>query len=100
MNKKVKIFLGLVLFIITMLILPNNNYATSETLEVVKKSGAFEKWENLSEEERKNTIQPLYQDITLKNSIKRSAYNALLASSSTTGTYYNLKDNNGRNYTE
>lgn len=90
-----KIFKRLALFfIIITLIYSTITYANTQEneLEVIEKSKDFETWENLSEEEKANTIQPALNNVSIKDSIKRSTYNTLLGASSTLENKYNLKD--------
>ncbi len=51
-------------------------FASSE-LKTIEKSAEFEKWENLTEEERKTAIQPAYSDLSIEDSLKKSTYNEL-----------------------
>ncbi len=90
MERKRKKF---ILFILIIVIAFNIKVFGAEEIKTVEKSAEFEKWENLSEEERKNSIQPPYQTITFKDSVKRSTYNNLLnLRGSTLSKYYSLKD--------
>lgn len=78
----------LLLILAILIVLSCRVFATSEFKEI-KKSPEFEKWENLKDEERANTIQPPYQTITFKNNIRRSKYNYLLnLRESVQGDYY------------
>lgn len=93
-----KKYLGKLIFIVFILIFvcSVSVYANQTELEIQipQKSKEFERWENLSEEERKNTIQPFYSNITIKESVKRSTYSNLLKSvkSSTAETKFDLRD--------
>lgn len=78
MKKFLKI---IVLFLVTNIMLLGVIHVSQATDEspwiLPEKSKEFEKWENLPEEERKNTRMPSYSNITYKESIKRSHYNLL-----------------------
>lgn len=65
------------LFIIATIILFSGNVLADEESKDLGKSAEFEKWENLSDEERKTAIQPSYNDLTIEDSLKRSTYNQL-----------------------
>ena len=60
-----------------------SNQKDSNSSDVIFKaddmSNSFKKWLELPEEERNNTIQPSTISITLKDSVKRSKYNALIS---------------------
>ncbi len=72
--KKIKIILLIIFYIL--IIFSVSSYADFQDIEI-KKSKEFEKWENLPEEEKKETIQPVFSEIPIKDSIKRSTYNIL-----------------------
>ena len=97
MKKGIKSFILFIIIISFVLLGCNAIYANKDNnikIDILEKSEEFEKWENLPEEVRKNTIQPLYNTITFKDSIKRSKYNMLLASAGAElEQSYNLKDN-------
>lgn len=64
-----------------------------EDIKGIEKSEEFKKWEALSDEERKNTMQPVYNKISFKDTIKRSAYNTLLKATPTMPSKYSIVDN-------
>ena len=77
-----------------LLLLSTVAFATSENqIKIMpEKSEAFIKWENMSEDERKNIIQPSYFEINLKDSIKRSTYNQYLLGESSSDESFDLRD--------
>lgn len=83
----------ILLFVLSIImIFTGNTYATEE-LKGAEKSVEFEKWEKLSDEDRANSIEPQYQTIKFKDSVKRSTYNNLLnLRTNTQNDYYSLKD--------
>ena len=85
MKKVVKIILILaIMFTLWANIVIGTNDNSIVDVVVLEKSEKFKKWESLSVEERRNTIQPMYSSIPFKQSIKRSVYNTLLQSTATT----------------
>lgn len=66
----------LLLFLVASIIFSTKIFATEE-FKAIEKSAEFEKWENLSDEERKNAIQPAYNDLKIEDSLKRSTYSKL-----------------------
>lgn len=85
----------IILFMLAIVIMFSNNVFATDEFKETEKSEQFKKWENLSDEERQNSIQPQYQTITFKDSIKRSKYNYLLNVRETTlSNYYSLKEDN------
>ena len=90
MKKITKIVL-IIVFVLSVFSI--GSYASFEKVEV-HKSKEFEKWENLSDEERKNSIEPFYTTISTKNAIKRSTYNSLLKNlgASAYGDKYDLRE--------
>lgn len=70
-RKKVLLF-----FLVASIIFSTKIFATEE-FKAIEKSAEFEKWENLSDEERKNAIQPAYNDLKIEDSLKRSTYSKL-----------------------
>ena len=93
MKRTLKIFiiLSILVTLWTGIVIGTNDKSIDDVI-VLKKSEYFKKWENLSDEERQNTIQPMYSSIPFKQSIKRSAYNTLLQSTVTSDTEYSLID--------
>ena len=93
MKKSVKI-----LIIVSILILLCTNISigsenqVAEEIKEIEKSEEFEKWEALSDEERKNAVQPVYNKISFKDTIKRSAYNTLLKATPTIPSKYSIID--------
>lgn len=92
MKKALKKIVVIFIFCISIFATLVRANSDTEKVNIIEKSETFQKWEELTEEERKDTIQPTYFDIEIKNSIKRSKYNTLLASTETDNTRYNLKD--------
>ncbi len=95
MNKTLKKLL--LAFFIFMFAFATISYAEDENnlnLQIIEKSSNYRKWEDLPEEERRNTIEPLYFNLNLERSIKRSSYNQLLKvnASSGIGEKYDLRD--------
>ncbi len=93
-NENSKNFVSKIVIVLLTIITLNytNVFATNE-LKPGEKSAEYKKWENLSEEERKNSIEPAYYEIDLKKSIKRSNYNAMLASNENMlGDSYDLRE--------
>ncbi len=93
-NENSKKFVSKIVIVLLAIITLNytNVFATNE-LELGEKSAEYKKWENLSEEERKNSIEPAYYEIDLKKSIKRSNYKAMLASrENILGDSYDLRE--------
>ena len=91
--KKQMAIIALVMIILSV-INPTITCAATEMsiFAINKKSNAFLKWENLSEEERKNAIEPTYFSIDAKDSVKRSKYNQQLKSTTTEEKRFSLKD--------
>ena len=75
--KKEKIKVGLIIFIILTICFSKITLGTEENFE---KSEAYKSWEKLSEKDKKEYIEPIFSDIELENSIKKS-------------TLYNLRSN-------
>lgn len=69
-------------------------FATTEkeNIQELPISEKYKEWENLSEEEKNNTIQPSLYDLTFLQSIKRSNYNSILRENPTLPNKYSLKD--------
>ena len=83
----------IVIVLLTIITLNYTNVFATNELKPGEKSAEYKKWENLSEEERKNSIEPAYYEIDLKKSIKRSNYNAMLASNENMlGDSYDLRE--------
>ena len=89
-NKIILIFIAIMLLWVGVAICSTDNSNTYK-YNIIEKSDQFEQWEQLSNEERKNTIQPLYSNISFKQTIKRSLYNTLLQQSALEERY-NLAD--------
>lgn len=87
MNKVRKIG---IIAIILMCVLGVNVFATDKV--IVEKSEEFKIWENLSAEDKKNSIQPSFFDIKIEDSIKRSNYNNLLQDSEEIDESYDLRE--------
>lgn len=78
MKKDLKLIIFSIIVIIIALSFFNISSATDENTWILpEKSKEFEKWENLSEEERTNAIEPSYSSVSFKESIKKSRYNML-----------------------
>ncbi len=78
MSKFLRLIISFIIAIIITLSLFHISNATNETIWILpEKSQEFEKWENLSDEERANTIEPSYSSVSFKESIKKSKYNVL-----------------------
>ena len=78
MKKDLKLIIFSAIVMIIALSFFNISSATDENTWILpEKSKEFEKWENLSEEERANVIVPSYSNISFKESIKKSRYNML-----------------------
>lgn len=92
MNKIRKILETIVILFI--LFFNINIVKSSENVSLSTKSEAFKRWENLSEEERNNSIQPSYSDVSFKDSVRRSTYNDLLRANNNLNleSRYNLKN--------
>lgn len=67
----------ILLLVIAIVMLLSARVFAAEEFKAIEKSEEFEKWENLSEEERKNAIQPAYNELKIEDSLKRSTYNQL-----------------------
>ncbi len=62
---------------------------------LASESKAHKEWSLLSEDEKKNVPEPAYTTLNLKDSVKRSTYNAMLKGTEEDGSIankYNLKD--------
>ena len=92
--KKYSKYILVVLIITTILFFGTKNIKATEENQndnFINKSEEFRKWESLSEEERQYALQPMLVDTSIKDSVKRSRYNAILQASNLE-TSYNLKD--------
>lgn len=88
------LYKSMLIIVCILLLLSTVVFATSEKqIEIMpKKSATFLKWEKMSKEERKNTIQPSYYAVSLKDSIKRSTYNKYILGESTSNESFNLAE--------
>ena len=88
-----KIVITMISLIVIFTVASYANFENSQTCRI-NKSKEFEKWEKLSDEERKNVIEPMYTAIDTKETIKRSTYNNLFNNlgTSTYGKKYDLRD--------
>lgn len=78
MNKYIKTISLSLITIMAILTFTNMSYAENNTKWIApEKTQRFKNWENLSEEERKNTNMPAITGTVFKNSIKRSKYNSI-----------------------
>lgn len=87
MKKHIKNIIICLILCITTLIFSNINisYAKEDIHWIIpEKTQKFRDWENLPDEERKNTAMPALFGETLKNSIKRSEYNSILSENKAT----------------
>ena len=92
-RKNLKILVLMILFSITFILISNNIAFANIDSYGLEKTEAFKKWENLSEEERKNTIQPMIYKVDLKSSILRSKYNNILGKyTSNMETRYDIRE--------
>lgn len=92
-EKFISIMSKVIIILATIIVFNFTKAFASSELKTIEKSAEYEKWENLSEEERESSIEPTYYGIDLKQSIKRSNYNTVLRSSgSILESSYNLKD--------
>ena len=71
------------LLVIMVIILLSGEIFAEEGFKAIEKSAEFEKWEKLSDEERKNIPQPSYMDLNISDSLKKSTYNSLVNSGTT-----------------
>ena len=85
---------GIIIFILLIFLFGFNCVLGAENISSIEKSAEFEKWENLSEQERKNTIQPSFSNVKIQDSIKKSTYNNLLRGTlgTTLGESYDLRE--------
>ena len=75
MNKRIKVITIMLLTVIITAFCLNNSYAIDDIIVVNEnKSEAFENWENLSDEDRQNTIQPPMFNINIDDSLKKSTF--------------------------
>lgn len=82
----------IVLFLIGIILSFNTNVAKSvEVDNVIPKSDNFKNWESLSDEEKKESIQPSLVDTKIEGFIKKSNYSKILKSS-TLESKYDLRD--------
>ena len=71
-------------FIVTNIFVFNVAVKANDKLNAIpKKSVEFENWEKLNEEEKRNTIQPQFNSLSFKDSVKRSKYNKFLVEAKT-----------------
>lgn len=78
MKKNLRLIISFVIVMIITLSFFSISSATDENTWILpEKSQEFEKWENLSEEERANVILPSYSNVSFRESIKKSRYNML-----------------------
>lgn len=98
MKKTLKIFVifSIVCILWTGIAIATDDKSISD-VSVLEKSEDFKRWENLSDEERQNTIQPMYSSIPFKQSVKRSVYNTLLQQSAVLDSKYSIIDNDNIN---
>ena len=83
--KRIKI----ILVFLILISITGISLATTDKISQIEKSAEFEKWENLSEGERENSIQPPYTDLSIEDSMKKSEYNKLISvGDSELGSYY------------
>ena len=95
MKKKLKKQIAILALL--MLVIPGLttvSYAENEVtnFQTIQKSEAFSQWENLNEEQKLYTIEPVYSNIELEDSVKRSTYNAALTGALASDKSFNLKD--------
>ena len=94
MNKKIKILISIILIFLLWAGVSTCTVNNTEDviLQGIEKSEQFKRWEELPEEERENTIQPLYGKISFNNKVKTSTYNSLINLKATLNNKYNLVD--------
>lgn len=103
MNKKEKLckfLLSTVVIIISLISITSTAFAKSKVknpkIGLTNESKAHKEWRLLSKEEKERTPEPAYTTLSLKDSIKRSEYNAMLKGvdeSVDLENKYSLKDN-------
>ena len=91
MKKKISIIL-LIMFLI-IINLTTISYGNNIEVRLPEKTEAYKKWESLSPEEKEKTIQPRPYAISIKQSLKRSKYNALLGGNTSLNSRFNLTQN-------
>ena len=92
-KKELKLVIFMVLCSLMFLFSVNNNVLADSNIYGLEKSEEFQKWENLSEDERKNAIIPMFYNPDLKSSILRSQYNNVLGKyTSSMEARYDIRD--------
>ena len=93
MDKTIKIIISLSIIILlwTGVAIGTIDNSETNTIRTLEKSEEFERWEQLSEEERNNAIQPLFCKIPFSSTVKASTYNSLLRLNAN-DTKYNFAD--------
>ena len=92
MRKRIKIIILCIFLTVVLSISFNISNANDDSaMAISEKSEAYKQWEELSEQEKENSIEPTYYNIKLEDSVKRSTLNSLLESSNSVDSKYNLR---------
>lgn len=86
------IFVFFLAIIITYTLITPSLAIENEQLNITEKSENFKLWEELSENDKEQAIQPSYTEISLEDSIKKSKLNTLLSENNTLEAKYDLKE--------
>lgn len=91
MKKRLKV--GIWLFLILNFFFFSISYAKNiDESDVLKKSESYKSWEELSEEEKKNAVEPFYNDFSIEKSIKKSTLTKLMVNNESLNDKYDLRE--------